>query len=150
MIKQFLTFLFLSVCIGCAPLTEPISQPLPAPKVPEDQTPVERPQKSTKKLFDLNDIPTTPVRYKSKVQPVYQETARLAKKGGEVIIQLTVDENGMPIDIKPLTNLGYGLEECVIEAVKKTTFYPAKYGNKPVAKRIEVKYRFSYETTEDE
>ena len=98
MIKQFLTFLFLSVCIGCAPLTEPISQPLPAPKVPEDQTPVERPQKSTKKLFDLNDIPTTPVRYKSKVQPVYQETARLAKKGGEVIIQLTVDENGIPID----------------------------------------------------
>ena len=150
MIKQFLTFLFLSAFIGCAPLTQPNSQSAPLPKLPTDQAPVERPQKSTKKLFDLNDIPTTPVRYKSKVQPVYPETARQAKKGGEVIIQLTVDANGMPTDIQPLTKLGYGLEDCVIEAIKKTTFYPAKYGNKPVAKRIEVKYRFSYETTEDE
>lgn len=141
--------MILFLFIGCAKTTKSVYESRPEPD--SDARAVdERPKDTKPSLFNLDDIPTIPVRYKSKVQPVYQETARLAKKGGEVIIQLTVDENGMPIDIKPLTNLGYGLEECVIEAVKKTTFYPAKYGNKPVAKRIEVKYRFSYETTEDE
>lgn len=141
--NQFLTFIFLSVFMGCAPLTQP--KPVLESKPPKNSNPL---------TFFLQDAleaerPTTPVRYKSKVQPIYPETASQAKKGGEVIIELTVDENGLPTDIKPLTKLGYGLEECVIDAIKKTTFYPAKRGSKPIAKQIEVKYRFSYETTED-
>ena len=97
-------------------------------------------------LLDLDDIPTTPVRYKSKVELVYPDEARLAKKGGEVVIQLIVDENGMPKDIKPITHLGYRLEEAAIEAIQKTTFYPAMQGKRPVRKKIEITYRFSYET----
>lgn len=147
--NRFLTFIFLFAFIGCAPLTQPNSQSASPPKFPTDQAPVERPQESTKKLFDLNDIPTTPVQYKSKVPPVYPETARKAKKGGKVVIQLIVDKNGLPKDIKPVTSLGYGLEECVIEAIKKTTFHPAKYGRNPIDKRIEVTYSFTYETTEE-
>ena len=96
-------------------------------------------------FFDLDDIPTTPVRYKSKVSPAYPEEASLAKKGGEVIIHLIVDENGMPKDIKPITNLGYGLEKTVIEAIQKTTFYPAMQGKRPVQKKIEIRMKFSYE-----
>ncbi len=147
--NRILTFIFFFAFIGCAPLMQPNSQLASPPKLPMDQVSVERPQESTKKLFDLNDIPAVPVQYKSKVLPVYPETARAAKKGGKVVIQLTVDKNGLPKDIKPVTSLGYGLEECLIEAIQKTTFYPAKYGRNPIDKRIEVTYSFAYETTEE-
>lgn len=96
-------------------------------------------------FFDLDDIPTTPVRYKSRVEPVYPEEARLAKIGGEVVIHLIVDENGMPKDIKAITDLGYGLEAAVIEAIQKTTFYPAMQGKRPVRKKIEITMSFLYE-----
>lgn len=84
------------------------------------------------------------VRYKSIVKPVYPEEARLAKKGGEVVIQLIVDENGMPKDIKPLTSIGYGLEEAAVEAIQKATFYPAMQGKIPVQQKVVIPYRFLY------
>ena len=144
---KFFTLMILFSFIGCANLMKPTSESRPDSA---EKAVNERSKDTKPRVFSLDDIPTTPVRYKYKVQPVYPETARQAKKGGEVIIQLTVDTNGLPKDIKPMTNLGHGLEECVIEAVKKTTFYPAEYGRKLVAKRIEVIYRFSYKTVEDE
>ena len=145
--KLIFAIMILFLFIGCAKMTKPISESRPDSA---EKAVGERSKGTKQRVFSLDDIPTTPVRYKSKVQPVYPKTASLANISGDVIIQLTVDENGMPIDIKPMTNLGYGLEACVIKAIQKTTFYPAKYGNKPVAKRIEVTYSFSYETMEDE
>ena len=86
-----------------------------------------------------------PVQYKSRVEPVYPEEARLTKTGGKVLLHLIVDENGMPKDIKPMTHLGYGLEAAAIEAIQKTTFYPAMQGKKPVRQRIEIPITFLYE-----
>ena len=96
-------------------------------------------------FFDLDQIPTTSVRYKSRVEPVYPEEARLAKMGGEVVIHLIVDEKGMPKDIKSITNIGYGLEAVAIESIQKTTFYPAMQGKRPVRKKIEITMTFLYE-----
>jgi len=87
-------------------------------------------------------------RYKSIVKPVYPDEARLAKKGGEVLLLLIVDENGMPKDIKPLTSIGYGLEEAAVEAMQKTTFYPAMQGETPVRQEVVIPYRFLYEALE--
>lgn len=83
-------------------------------------------------------------RYKSIVKPVYPDEARLKKKGGEVVLQLIIDENGMPKDIKPLTSIGYGLEEAAVEAIQKATFYPAMQGKTPVRQEVIVPYRFLY------
>ena len=80
---------------------------------------------------------------------MYPDAARLAKKGGEVVILLTVDENGMPTDIKPLTSIGYGLEEAAVEAIKKTTFYPAIHGKTPVRQKVEIPYSFLYTALEE-
>ena len=84
------------------------------------------------------------MRYKSIVKPVYPDEARLGKKGGEVVLLLIVDENGMPINIKPLTSIGYGLEEAAVEAIQKTTFYPAMQGKIPVRQEVVIPYRFLY------
>ena len=137
-----------SVFIGCAQLNESIPERSSAERSSDTATEFinEQPRETKPPLFfDLDDIPTTPVRYKSRVEPVYPEDARLAKTGGEVVIHLIVDENGMPKDIKPITNIGYGFEEAAIESIQKTTFYPAMQGKRPVQKKIEITMTFLYE-----
>ena len=128
--------------IGCSQQSEPIAE-RSHDKVIE---PISEQPINTKPplLFNLDDIPFTPVLYKSRVEPVYPDEARQAKKSGEVVIQLIVDENGMPKDIKPLTQLGYGLEASAIESIHNTIFYPATRGNRPVRKEVIIPYRFLY------
>ena len=72
---------------------------------------------------DLETEPgVTKPQYKFRVEPKYPESAKKAEKEGEVILQTTIDEKGIPQNIKALTNLGFGLEEAAIAALKKTTF----------------------------
>ena len=75
----------------------------------------------------------------------YPERAKKAGKEGEVILQLTIDEKGIPKDIVPLTNLGFGLEDAAIELLKKSTFRPATKGGKPISLLIEIPIDFKLE-----
>ncbi len=81
--------------------------------------------------------------YKFRVEPKYPDAAKKAKREGTVIIEATIDENGLPKDIVALTNLGFGLEEAVIEALKKTTFNPATKAGKPISlNNVQIPYEF--------
>ncbi len=80
--------------------------------------------------------------YKSKVDPEYPESAKAAEKGGDVILETTINEEGIPVDIVALTQLGFGLEEAAIEALKKTTFYPAIWRGEPISTRVVITYTF--------
>ena len=152
--KILIILTIFSVLIGCAQQIESIPERSSDERSSDERSSDTATESITEKtrntkpplFFDLDDIPTTPVRYKSRVEPVYPEEARLAKTGGEVVIHLIVDENGMPDDIEPITNIGYGLEEAVIESIQKTTFYPAMQGKRPVRKKIEITMTFLYET----
>ena len=81
--------------------------------------------------------------YKFRVEPKYPDIAKKAEKEGEVLLQATIDENGIPQDIKALTNLGFGLEEAAIAALKKTTFRPAMKGGEPFRKEVAIPYKFT-------
>jgi TonB family protein len=81
--------------------------------------------------------------YKFRVEPKYPDIAKKAEKEGEVLLQATIDENGIPQDIKTLTNLGFGLEEAAIEALRKTTFRPAMRGDEPISKQVAIPYKFT-------
>lgn len=81
--------------------------------------------------------------YKFRVEPEYPDSAKKAEKEGEVLLQATIDENGIPQDIKALTNLGFGLEEAAIAALKKTTFRPAMKGSEPISKQVAIPYKFT-------
>ena len=89
----------------------------------------------------LEDI-AVPPRYKDQAEPNYPKEAQQAEKEGTVFLQATVDVHGIPRDIASRTNLGFGLEEAAIEALKKTTFHPAMKGGKPVSLMIEIPYEF--------
>ena len=81
--------------------------------------------------------------FKFKVEPKYPENAKKAGKVGDVILQATIDEKGIPKDVVALTNLGFGLEEAAIAAFKKSSFRPAMKGETPISKQVEIKYEFT-------
>ncbi|MDE0018408.1 MAG: TonB family protein [Candidatus Poribacteria bacterium] len=85
---------------------------------------------------------TTDPAFKIKVEPKYPENAKKAGKVGDVILQATIDEKGIPKDIVALTNLGFGLEEAAIAAFKKSSFRPAMKGNTPISKQVQITYEF--------
>ena len=80
--------------------------------------------------------------FKVKVEPKYPENAKKAGKVGDVILQATIDEKGIPKDIVALTNLGFGLEDAAIAAFKKSSFRPAMKGNTPISKQVSITYKF--------
>lgn len=81
--------------------------------------------------------------YKYKVEPEYPEVASKAGKEGQVLLQATIDEKGIPRDIVAITDIGFGFEEAAIAALKKTTFRPATKGGNPISLQVEIPYSFT-------
>ena len=66
-----------------------------------------------------------------RAEPEYSEEARAAKWQGAVLLQVVIDENGVPQDIKVVRSLGLGLDQKAIEAVQKWRFKPgSRTGNR--------------------
>ena len=100
-------------------------------------------------LLPLLEVPEPGVvrpQYKFKVEPKYPEVASKAGKEGQVILQATINENGIPQDIVAITKIGFGLEEEAIAALKKTTFHPATRGGNPISLQVEIPYSFTLKT----
>jgi TonB family protein len=78
-----------------------------------------------------------------KVEPDYPDEARKAKLEGKVLVQLVVDEHGLPQQIRVIRSLGMGFDEKAIEAVSKWRFRPGAKAGKPVpvSANIEVNFR---------
>ncbi len=77
-----------------------------------------------------------------KVEPEYSEEARKAKFQGTVMLEIVVDEHGMPRNIRVVRPLGLGLDEKAIEAVQKWRFRPGMKDGKPVATQAQVEVNF--------
>ena len=89
--------------------------------------------------------------YKNRVEPKYPDAAKKAAKEGTVILQMTIDGNGLPKDIIALTSLGFGLEEAAIEALEQMTFHPATKAGKPISlDDVQISYEFKLELTPSE
>ena len=83
--------------------------------------------------------------FKIRVETKYPENAKKANKTGEVVLQATIDEKGIPKDVVALTNLGFGLEDAAITAFKKSSFRPAMKGNTPISRQVQITYEFTLE-----
>lgn len=77
------------------------------------------------------------------VEPEFTEDARKANFQGTVSIQLIVDSQGNPQDVRVMHSLGMGLDQKAVDAVRQYKFRPAMYQNHPVAVQmvIEVDFR---------
>ncbi|MCY4552505.1 MAG: TonB family protein, partial [Candidatus Poribacteria bacterium] len=83
--------------------------------------------------------------FKIRAEAKYPESAKKANKTGEVVLQATINEKGIPKDIVALTNLGFGFEEAAIAAFKKSSFLPAMKRNTPISKQVQIAYKFTLE-----
>ncbi len=86
--------------------------------------------------------------FKNLVKPKYPKEAKRAEKEGKVVLTATIDVNGIPQNIVALTKLGFGFEEAAIEALKKTTFYPATKKGKPFSVVVKVPFEFKLESSD--
>jgi len=84
-------------------------------------------------------------RFLHREMPVYPMIARRFGREGKVVLKLTIDENGDLLDVEVIEKGGYGFTEAAVEAVKKSTFLPAKKDGKPIASRALLPIRFQLE-----
>ena len=76
------------------------------------------------------------------VEPEFTDAARQAKYQGVVSIQLIVDPQGNPEDIRIVRHLGMGLDEKATEAVKQYKFRPSMFQGHPVPVQIFIDVEF--------
>jgi TonB family protein len=76
------------------------------------------------------------------VEPEFTPEARQANFQGDVAIELIVDAQGNPQDIRVTRHLGMGLEQKAIDAVRQYKFHPAMYQGHPVAVQIVIDVDF--------
>ncbi|HEY1493290.1 MAG TPA: TonB family protein [Candidatus Solibacter sp.] len=86
--------------------------------------------------------PDHPPKLIHKVEPVYTEAARAARYRGTAMLWVTVDAQGMPVDISVVSPIGMGLEQKAIEALRQWRFKPGEKNGKPVAVRATVEVNF--------
>jgi TonB family protein len=77
-----------------------------------------------------------------KPEPEYSEDARKAKLQGMVVLEVVVDQNGLPMVRKVLESVGMGLDEQAIKAVSTWRFKAGRLDGKAVPVLIEVKVNF--------
>jgi len=76
------------------------------------------------------------------VDPEFSDEARRAKYQGVVVISLIVDAQGNPQHVRVVRQLGMGLDEKAVEAVKQYKFKPALMQGKPVPVEINIEVNF--------
>lgn len=78
------------------------------------------------------DSVDTPPKILSVVKPVYPPFALRAKIRGIVILRILVGETGTPLDIAVIKDVGGGLTEAAVLAVRRWKFEPARKNGAPV------------------
>jgi TonB family protein len=72
----------------------------------------------------------------------FTDAARSAKFGGNCVVSLVVNAEGMPENVRVVRRLGYGLDENAVSAVKRYRFRPAMTKDGPVPAAISVSVSF--------
>lgn len=79
------------------------------------------------------------------VKPEYPRLARRLGKEGKVKLMLFIDEYGRLLNVEIIEKAGYGFDEAAAEAVKASTFRPARLNGHPVPCKAILPVRFKLE-----
>jgi protein TonB len=77
-----------------------------------------------------------------KALPSYPTLAKRLEKEGTVLLRVTIDEQGRPVEVEVLKKAGFGFDEEAVKAVKCSTFVPAKRNGKPLTCKALLPIRF--------
>jgi len=84
------------------------------------------PGSSQVRFIDMNTV-----RVLHQVTPVYPALARMTRVQGAVVLLMTIDETGVPTDVKVLAGHP-GLQEAALQAARQWRFEPARVDGRPV------------------
>ena len=76
------------------------------------------------------------------VAPQFSQESKTAKISGNVLVNLVVDQSGIPTNVRIVRGIGYGLDEKAVEAVSKYRFKPAMEHGQPVPVEINIQVNF--------
>jgi TonB family protein len=93
------------------------------------------------KVYKVGGDVTPPVLTYS-VDAEFTKKAKDAKYQGVSVVSLVVDSHGMPRHVHTIRELGMGLDEKAIEAVRQYKFKPSTLHSKPVAVQITIEVNF--------
>lgn len=80
--------------------------------------------------------------------PVYPLLARRLGKEGKVLLRLTIDERGRLLNVEVIEGAGHGFTESAVDAVKKSSFLPAKKEGNPIASKALLPIKFTLRRSE--
>ncbi len=81
--------------------------------------------------------------FRRQAVPVYPALAKRRNKEGVVLLRLSISETGQLTRLEVLEDPGYGFSEAAQEAVRNSSFTPARHNGKPVAVRAVLPIRFA-------
>ena len=95
--------------------------------------------------FDCADSPayrTIPPKLVHDVPPVYPESAMGGPVGRTVSVQLTIQTDGVPKDVKVAKGVREDLDDSALDAVRQWRFQPAMRDGKPIEVTVVVEVLF--------
>ena len=96
---------------------------------------------------DLGEIPTgaglRAAELVERTEPVYTDEARIARQEGSVLLDVEIDAAGRARNFRVARQLGLGLDEMAVAAVKQWRFRPARLRGRrvPSRARLEIAFR---------
>lgn len=112
-----------SVPIGNTLMAEPATKPEPV---------------QFASIFEVTKMP----QFRLKIKPHYPEIARKLGVEGLVILEVSISREGEVINAKVVNDPGHGLGEAALEAILRSSFYPAFSSDEPVAVKLRIPVRF--------
>ena len=85
----------------------------------------------------------SPPKVLHRVDARYTREARANGIQGTVLVEVSVDEAGKPVDVSVVSPIGFGLDQRAMDAVRQWTFQPGTRNGAPVRSvaTVEVKFR---------
>jgi protein TonB len=76
------------------------------------------------------------------VQPEVPDEFRSQNREAVVVVEVAISASGRVIGARVVKKAGFGLDEAAIDAARRTSFEPAMQGDRPVAVKMLIPYRF--------
>ena len=63
-------------------------------------------------------------------------------RGKEVVMKVVINEDGSIVAVQVLQGIGYGVEQAIVETLKRWIYVPAKFNGRAIATQEELRFQF--------
>ena len=106
-----------------------------------DKSPAPPPRPPARKFVPIFEVTRMP-RAIRPVEPEVPDEFRSQSREAVVVVEVAISASGRVVDARVIKKAGFGLDEAAIAAARRTAFEPALQGDRPVAVKMQIPYRF--------